>query len=120
MTIKEFTQKCHELQGKYRERMGEIVRGLLLLLQLLLFTPVCVATTDGDSIKTVETPVNVGHYDENGNYNYGNDYRNEWLLIVVVLVAIVVISVSAGLCVLVAVLVHKHIKSRKRLDKGWK
>ena len=23
MTIKEFTQKCRELQGKYREAMGE-------------------------------------------------------------------------------------------------
>ena len=23
MTIKEFTQKCRELQGAYRERMGE-------------------------------------------------------------------------------------------------
>ena len=87
---------------------------LLLLFQLLILAPVCLAATDNDSVRRVETPVNVGHYDENGNYNYGNDYRNEWLLVVVALVAIVVMSVSAGLCVLMAVLVHKHIKGRKK------
>ena len=85
-------------------------RVLILLLQLLLLARVCVATTGGDSIKTVETPVNVGHYDENGNYNYGNDYQNDWLLIVVAVVAIVVICVSAGLIVLMVVLIRKLIK----------
>lgn len=54
-----------------------------------------------------ETPVNIGHYDENGNYNYGNDYSNTWLWIVLVLV-VIIIGISVGMYVLVAVMAQKR------------